>query len=343
MQLDDVNIGKASPLHEIYQMQKSFHTMVENLKEFRSFLPSTILDRFDKKIALEEEEEELAEARRKSTLSQLDSIKSMERDRSIHSIPSQGSDFGKSMQAIGSGEWGKSTQSIVSTERQSKYSKGSFGSSEGSDSRIRKYSAKKLSLGITERNITVMYISIRNFNELFQTVPPEEVVKNHGMLLESLNTLISTSRGTFKTLRANEFMASWNTNRRLSLHEKAACLCAHEIVKKVKEVNKKAIVGIGIACGKGFFGIMGTQRFREFLIISEAIEEAQALCRQNQYLNTEILVSDNVQKQIKNWFVMRPVDSVQLNLLDTKVQTNVYELFEEIAITTGLHEMSANI
>jgi class 3 adenylate cyclase len=79
MKLDEVNDrSNRSWLFEIYSIQLNFHKMVRNLREFRNFLPSYILDRFDEQPVVEKMQSSTKQSHYKSskTLTETSSVHS---------------------------------------------------------------------------------------------------------------------------------------------------------------------------------------------------------------------------------------------------------------------------
>ncbi len=194
---------------------------------------------------------------------------------------------------------------------------------------------EKLKLGGERKEITVLFMDIRNFTELSEKKNPEELVKLLNSLFDPLTEIVLSKGGMLDKYIGDAIMAVFNAPVDLKDHPERACSCALEMLRVIKKLNKKFLkefnveveAGIGINTGVAVIGNMGSKRRFDYTAIGSTVNLASRLEELNKVYNTNILVSENTKKKVEGKFLFRKIDRVRIKGIAREVE--IYELLED--------------
>jgi len=225
------------------------------------------------------------------------------------------------------------TQSVISRVS-------SFSQQSGSSTRSMRNTS---SMGLTYRDITVVYIKWTNMHEIRQILGKEEMTDLVNDISEMLEQCISGRKGLVQRLNEMDVVGSYNTHLECVPHCSNACRSALDIEKKLKVINEQlegldtpsVNLSIGISTSNCYFGILGATNNKSFHLFGDALVYAEALSNYTHIFPTtrQITISQDSMEIVKDTFVIRPLELIgihHLYLRDGEMHYDIlYELNEE--------------
>lgn len=162
-----------------------------------------------------------------------------------------------------------------------------------------------LKLGGEVRELTVMFVDVRNFTPISESLPPDELVAFLNRLLGELSHCVVAEHGTIDKFIGDSLMAFWNAPVALENHQRRACLAGLRMRDAVARLNAgKAFdfeargladgtvaIGIGINAGPACVGNMGSQDRFDYSCIGDAVNVAARIESACRHVNFDVLVS----------------------------------------------------
>ncbi len=146
-----------------------------------------------------------------------------------------------------------------------------------------------------KKNMTVMFLSIKNFDELSSTLTKDELFNFLNDYFSIIEPIITNHRGFIDKYIGSTIMALFPENTDDSLLASLAIQQAiHDINKKNKNKNKipEVGVGIGISCGSLMLGTLGGLHRMSTSVVSDVVNLASRLCELSKKGESHILISD---------------------------------------------------
>ena len=175
-----------------------------------------------------------------------------------------------------------------------------------------------LQLGGSRQYVTVMFVDIRGFTPLSESVEPEEIV---GILNEYLNltaSCIFEHGGTLDKFIGDATMAIYNAPLALDNHELQAVKTAFmmkqgavELEKRLFERYGKSVqFGIGIHCGPAVVGNIGSANHMDYTAIGDTVNTAARL--ESNAKAGQILLSEALYARVKDDVVVQSLGVIQV-------------------------------
>lgn len=189
-----------------------------------------------------------------------------------------------------------------------------------------------LKLGGSRKDITVIFVDIRGFTTLSESVEPEEIV---GILNEYLNltaNCIFDYGGTLDKFIGDATMAIFNAPLPLENHELQAVKTAWAMKegaavledKLMERYGKSVKFGIGIHTGPAVVGNIGSKTRMDYTAIGDTVNTAARL--ESNAKSGQIIMSDKVYEQVKEQVVVKPLGEIHVK---GKMEgITIYELVE---------------
>ncbi len=159
----------------------------------------------------------------------------------------------------------------------------------------------ELSLGGEMREITIMFVDVRNFTSFSEMLPPVEVVLFLNALLGRLSEEIIRERGTIDKYIGDSVMAFWNAPIEIPDHEILACRAALRMRNALDDFNgsrlqgdtgQEAIaIGVGINTGQGCVGNMGSSTRFDYSVIGDSVNVASRVEAASKQVGFDIVIS----------------------------------------------------
>jgi adenylate cyclase len=148
--------------------------------------------------------------------------------------------------------------------------------------------ADALELGGEVKEITVLFVDIRGFTALSETLPPDNLVSLINTLLDRWSSAIIATGGTIDKFIGDSIMAFWNAPLTKSDHQYHAALAGLGIRRATAELNGEEIFGnilrerqrwplecgVGMCSGPACVGNMGSQTRFDYSAVGETVNIA---------------------------------------------------------------------
>ncbi|WP_454851732.1 CHASE2 domain-containing protein [Rhizobium binxianense] len=160
-----------------------------------------------------------------------------------------------------------------------------------------------LKLGGDDRELTVMFVDVRNFTEISERLAPMAVVEFLNTLLDALSRHVVANEGTLDKFIGDSIMAFWNAPVDVADHAAKAIRAALAMRETLAELNARDAfgfgsdqpvrIGIGIHTGIACVGNMGAKTRFNYSAVGDAVNVAariESCCKE---VGFDILVSDS--------------------------------------------------
>ncbi|QTA81132.1 Adenylate and guanylate cyclase catalytic domain-containing protein [Desulfonema limicola] len=190
-------------------------------------------------------------------------------------------------------------------------------------------------LGVKKQELTILFSDIQGFTSISEKLDPELLVRMLGEYLNELSTIIHKQYGTVDKYIGDAIMAFWGAPRIIEQHAVQACRAALLCNEKLKELNKKwsqagkpvLNTRFGINTGVVLVGNIGCDTRMDYTIIGDHVNLASRLEGINKVYGTNIIISGNTAKLIKDVLAFRLLDFVAV--AGKSEPTAIYELICE--------------
>jgi len=163
----------------------------------------------------------------------------------------------------------------------------------------------KLILGGEKRDIAVMFVDIRGFTPMSESLQPEQVVDILNEYLTLTTNSIFKNGGTLDKFIGDATMAVFNAPFDLEDYVYRAVCTARDIVEGADELNEKILerfgrtinFGIGISCGPAVVGNIGCDFRMDYTAIGDTVNTAARL--ESNAKGGQILVTEEVCRRLQ--------------------------------------------
>jgi adenylate cyclase len=188
-----------------------------------------------------------------------------------------------------------------------------------------------LRLGGDDRELTVMFVDVRNFTEISERLSPTAVVGFLNTLLDALSRHVTANEGTLDKYIGDSIMAFWNAPLDVDDHCRKAVGAALAMRETLAHLNaadafgfgpeQKVGIGIGIHTGIACVGNMGAEARFNYSAVGDAVNIASRIESACKAVSFDILVSENTAKALSDYALL---DAGALALRGKRSRTNVY-------------------
>jgi adenylate cyclase len=145
------------------------------------------------------------------------------------------------------------------------------------------------------RQVTVLFLDIRNFTTFSETRTPTEVVDYLNGLFGFMVEAVNDHHGIINKFLGDGFMAVFGApldDGRGELNAIAAALAISDRLKQaLAEGLEPTKIGIGIHSGRAVTGNVGSTQRQEYTIIGDVVNLASRIESQTKVLGVEVLIS----------------------------------------------------
>lgn len=160
----------------------------------------------------------------------------------------------------------------------------------------------------TNREITAMFVDVRNFTSISESRSPEEVVELLNVFFQNMVEIVEDCGGMVNKFLGDGFMALFGAiESELSegrSHADSAVECAIKMAERLKEVNNRVslpfdfAIGVGIHTGEAVVGSIGSQQRLEYTAIGDTVNVASRIEGLTKRLEKTILFSAATQAKL---------------------------------------------
>lgn len=182
-------------------------------------------------------------------------------------------------------------------------------------------------LGGERRDIAVLFVDIRGFTTMSESLQPEQVVDILNEYLELTSQSIFNNQGTLDKFIGDATMAVFNAPVDLDDYVFKAVCAAYDMRKGAQVLEKKLTeqfgnsvqFGIGVNCGPAIVGNIGSVKRMDYTAIGDTVNTAARL--ESNAKRGEILISEAVYERIKDRIEAEQVGELSLKGKATKILT----------------------
>lgn len=175
-----------------------------------------------------------------------------------------------------------------------------------------------LKLGGESREVAVLFVDIRGFTPMSESLEPEQVVDILNSYLELTTNSIFNNGGTLDKFIGDATMAVFNAPFDLDDHIFKACKTALDIVaggdaiesRFLEKYGKSVGFGVGVNCGRAVVGNIGCSFRMDYTAIGDTVNTAARL--EANAKRGQVLISEYVYEQVKDRIIAEPVGAIPL-------------------------------
>ena len=183
---------------------------------------------------------------------------------------------------------------------------------------IAKDGTYELKLGGENREIAVLFVDIRGFTPLSESLEPEQVVDILNGYLELTTNSIFRHGGTLDKFIGDATMAAFNMPFDLDDYVYRALLAAWDIVQGgnrieeeyMKKYGKSVGFGVGVNCGPAVVGNIGCEFRMDYTAIGDTVNTAARL--ESNAPKGCVYISEAVYEQVKDRITVEEVGEIPL-------------------------------
>ena len=185
-------------------------------------------------------------------------------------------------------------------------------------------------IGVIRKDIAVLFVDLRGFTTLSESLEPEQVVDILNSYLSLVANAVAKNGGTLDKFIGDAAMAVFNSPIDIEDYVfRAICTAwdirdsANGLDQKYKEKYGKSVTfGIGVHCGEAVIGNIGCASRMDYTAIGDTVNTASRL--EGIAASGQILISSQVRERIKDR--IKTVFTGEISLKGKKEKVSVYEV-----------------
>ncbi|MBQ9245812.1 adenylate/guanylate cyclase domain-containing protein [bacterium] len=190
-------------------------------------------------------------------------------------------------------------------------------------------------LGGVRTEVTILFIDIRNFTQIAESLPPNEVSSILNDYFSVVEPIIVKYDGVVNKYMGDGILALFGEPVKNENHAINAVTCGMEIINEVNKLKENFIVegkpkidiGLGINTGEAFVGNVGSDERLEYTVIGDSVNLASRIETYNHILKTQFLISEYTYEYVKDY-----VDVVKLSEISLKGKSKPIDMYEVLRI-----------
>jgi len=193
-------------------------------------------------------------------------------------------------------------------------------------------------LGGEEREISVLFVDIRNFTETMQRLGAKRLVRLLTEYFTEMSEIVKRHGGFVDKFIGDEVMALFGAPLPIEKHALSAVMAALEMRAVTEKLSKQwrergepeLKVGIGVATGKASVGNFGAVDRFQYTALGDAVNLAARLQAMTKEVGATILVCERTAKDVEGVVELKPVGELKVRGFSEPVKA-----FEVVGITKG--------
>ena len=190
-------------------------------------------------------------------------------------------------------------------------------------------------LGGEEREVTVLFVDLRSFTRLSESLPPRDVLALLNRFFDRMSGIVEIYHGVVDKYIGDAIMALFGAPVVLPSHADSAILAALEMQSALARLNAELVTegrarlafGIGINTAKIIAGNIGSSRRLNYSVVGDGVNVAarlQDLTRMSQF-RADILVSAATLAAARGRYRVRPLGAAPVRGRDEPVDVYAVE------------------
>jgi adenylate cyclase len=172
--------------------------------------------------------------------------------------------------------------------------------------------------GGERRDMTLLFVDIRGFTSMSESMAAEDVTSLIQMYLDHLSGIIFTWDGTIDKYVGDEIVAFWNAPRHQENHALLAVRCAYDLINRAPELQQRLLEkglppvrwGIGVNTGPAVVGNMGSRSRLQYTALGDTVNTAARFCSHAPAYH--LLIGQATYDMCKDFIAVDLVPGVQL-------------------------------
>jgi adenylate cyclase len=197
---------------------------------------------------------------------------------------------------------------------------------------------ERLQLGGEEVAGTVLFSDLAGFTSISENMAPADLIRLLNEYFSPLTQIILAHQGTLDKFIGDAIMAFWGAPLPLEDHAEKACQSALAMQRAMAGLQKQwrqqgfppLKTRIGLHSGPLVAGNVGSRERFNYTVLGDTVNLASRLEGVNKVYGTEILLSEEVHRQVSGRFLVR-----QLDLVRVKGRVEPVSIYELLAETAG--------
>ncbi|MDH5219052.1 MAG: adenylate/guanylate cyclase domain-containing protein, partial [Gammaproteobacteria bacterium] len=221
------------------------------------------------------------------------------------------------------------------TNQRAKYLRSAF-SSYVSDDLVKQIISQpeSLSLGGTEKEISILFSDIRNFTSLSETLSPTELISVLNEFFDPLTRVAMLNHGMLDKYIGDAMMVLFNAPVDVEGHADKACIAALEMIDLTGVLNTKIAdrvstpieIGIGVNTGDAVVGNVGSSERFSYTALGDSVNTASRLEGLTKRYGVNVIISEYTRASLQklDYYDLRHLDRVRVK--GKQEAMDIYEL-----------------
>jgi len=200
--------------------------------------------------------------------------------------------------------------------------------------RIAAKGLKSIRLGeADQQNVTILCCDIRGFTSLSERINPSELISLINHLFERISRVVDWRRGVIDKFLGDAILCIFEGDD----SAQRAVDCGVDILTVVNSMNRDGIrpgdqaiqIGIGLHTGPVILGTIGSPKRMDSTVLGLTVNLAKRLEEVTRPLNVNMLISDQVAKQLSNRHGHRFRKLGEVFLKGSSTPTSIIEVYDQ--------------
>lgn len=201
---------------------------------------------------------------------------------------------------------------LLVTDRERRHIRRAFGNYVSPAVLARAENQPALRLGGEDREITMMFMDIRDFTTISEGLTSTSLVSFLNKLLTGLSRHIIESDGTLDKFIGDSIMAFWNAPVDVDEHPARAARCALKMRDTLRDMNatgalgldRKVAIGIGINTGIACVGEIGAENRFNYSAVGDSVNTTARIESMCKDVGFDILISGSTAERLTGFAML---------------------------------------
>ncbi len=183
------------------------------------------------------------------------------------------------------------------------------------------------------KEVTIMFLDIRNFTPFVENKEPEEVVGYLNSMFGFMIDIVQSHNGIINQFLGDGFMATFGAPLSIGNSSQHAVLAAQKILDTLDAKVRKGVVpqtrlGIGIHFGEAVTGNIGSIARKQYSITGNVVILASRIEQLNKKFEGQLLISEEVHRQLDQQIKDKYLALGPINVKGREKPIPIYQLTE---------------
>jgi adenylate cyclase len=178
------------------------------------------------------------------------------------------------------------------------------------------HAPQMMRLGGENRELTLMFMDVRDFTPISEALTAPELVDFMNHLLTPLSDAIQSELGTIDKFIGDAIMAFWNAPLDIADHPLRACRAALKMRASLADLNARDAfgfaarglanvrIGIGVHTGLACVGNMGSERRFNYSAMGDVVNTTSRIESNTKELGCDIVISDDIARAVPSFAML---------------------------------------